>query len=55
MQNNLHFTKICHGAPCFRNWTVQVIAREFTVIDGEKEFVIQNNILIPVIEDIKHD
>jgi len=35
----IHVTNIRHGAPFFRNCTVQVIAREVTVIEGGRERV----------------
>jgi len=37
LRENIHFSNIHHGAPFFRNCTIQVIDREVTVIDRERE------------------
>jgi len=38
----IHFINFHHGAPFFRNCTVQVIAREVTVIERGRERVCQD-------------
>lgn len=44
MRQIIHFNNIHHGAPLFRNCTIQVIAREVAVIEEEKVIAKQNNI-----------